>query len=290
MRPARLVSVSLRLFLALATAGTALAQSPFAGTWKINPELSQMAGDTVTFGPAAEDSIEYTAGAIKYSFRADGKNYRMPSGDLAVWRETGEQAWTTEYRKPDGKLLSTDTWKVSEDGKTLTVTSSGVRPNGDLYTDTEIYDRIKSNNGGASGLLGSWKGSSVKNSSPSVMVIQEVGLDTLVLKNPATRASAKVNLGGHEVPVEGPDVPPGVTLVVTRKGPYSFQSVEKLNGTAVRNAEFTVAKDGKSMTEVGGAPGDDPTTVVWEKQEGAAATPAPAHHHSQPVLPTPQSN
>jgi hypothetical protein len=287
MRSVRFLSVILFFF---ATTGIVLAQSPFAGTWKINPELSQMAGDTVSFGPAAEDSIEYTAGAIKYSFRTDGKNYRMPSGDLAVWRETGDEAWTTEYRKPDGKLLSTDTWKVSEDGATLTVTSSGVRPNGDLYTDTETYERVKSNTGGANGLLGKWKGTSVKNSSPSLLVIQDAGLDTLIFKIPSTRATAKVNLGGGEVPVEGPDVPPGITVSLNRKGPYSFQLVEKLNGTEVHSADYTVSKDGKSMSETGGAPGDDPTTVVWEKQEGALPAAPPDHHHSQPVLPTPQSN
>jgi len=287
MGPVRFLSVTLFL---LATAGTTLAQSVFAGTWKINPELSQMAGDTVSFGPAAEDSIEYTAGAIKYSFRTDGKNYRMPSGDLAVWRETGDQAWTTEYRKPDGKLLSTDTWKVSEDGATLTVTSSGVRPNGDLYTNTETYERVKSNTGGTSGLLGKWKGTSVKNSSPSLLVIQDAGLDTLVFKIPASKVTAKANLGGGAVPVEGPDVPPGITVALTRKGPYSFQLVEKLNGTVVHDAEYTVAKDGKSMSETGGAPGDDPTTVVWEKQEGALPTPPPAHPHSEPVIPTPPAS
>jgi hypothetical protein len=287
MRPVRLVSATLFLF---ATAGVALAQSPFAGRWKINPELSQMAGDTVSFGPAAEDSIEYTAGAIKYSFRTDGKNYRMPDGDLAVWRETGDEAWTAEYRNPDGKLLSTDTLKVSEDGSTLTITSSGVRPNGDLYTDTETYERVKSNTGGASGLLGKWKGTSVKNSSPSQLVIQDAGLDALIFKIPATRATAKVNLAGGEAPVEGPDIPTGITVSFNRKGPYSFQLVEKLNGTVVHTGDYTVAKDGKSMSETGGAPGDDPTTVVWERQEGPAPAAPSGHHHSQPVLPTPQSN
>jgi hypothetical protein len=287
MRPVRLVSATLFL---LATAGVALAQSPFAGTWKINPELSQMAGDTVSFGPGAEDSIEYTAGAIKYSFRTDGKNYRMPDGDLAVWRETGNEAWTTEYRKPDGKLLSTDTWKISEDGATLTVTSSGVRPNGDLYTDTETYQRTKSNTGGTSGLLGSWKGTSVKNSSPTELVIQDAGLDSLIFKIPATKATAKLNLAGGEVPVEGPDVPPGITVSIKHKGPYSFQLVEKLNGTVVHTSEYTVAKDGKSMSDVGSAPGDDPTTVVWEKQDGASPTAPSAHPHSQPVIHNPETN
>jgi hypothetical protein len=283
MRPLRCSSVTLWIVCMLATGGTAIAQSPFAGTWKINPELSQLAGDTLSFGPAAEDSIEYIAGGIKYSFRADGKNYRMPSGDIAIWRESGPDGWSTEYRKTDGKLLSSDTWKVSEDGKTLTVTSTGVKANGDLYTDTETYERTK----GTSGLLGSWKGTKATLSSPSLFVIQEAGLDNLILRIPAMKAMAKANFGGREVPVEGPDVPTGLRLSLTRKGPYTFHLVQKLNGTVIHTADYTISNEGKTMTEVGGAPGDPPTSVVWEKQAPAPPAPPADHPSSQPVLPAP---
>ena len=283
MRPVRCASLMLWLFFTLATAGTAMAQSPFAGTWKINPELSQLAGDTLKFGPAAEDSIEYTAGGIHYSFRTDGKNYRMPSGDIAIWRQSGTDGYTTEYRKTDGKLLSSDTWKISEDGKTLTLVSTGVKANGDLYTDTETYARTK----GSQGLMGSWKGTNANLSSPSLFVIQEAGLDALILKIPAMKAVAKTNLDGHEAAVEGPDVPTGLRLSVTRKGPYSFRMVQKLNGTVIHTAEYTISNEGKTMTEVGGAPGDEPTSVVWEKQAPAAPAPPADHPSSQPVLPAP---
>ena len=59
--------------------------------------------------------MELTAGGTTYSFLADGNNYRMPSGDLAAWKQTSPDGWTTEYKKMDGKLLSTDTWKLSSD-------------------------------------------------------------------------------------------------------------------------------------------------------------------------------
>ena len=74
----------------------------------------------------------------------------MPSGNVAIWRQTSADSWTTEYRKTDGKLLSSDNWKLSADGKKLTVTTSGVKANGDLYTDTAEYVRTA----GTSGLIG----------------------------------------------------------------------------------------------------------------------------------------
>lgn len=262
MRPGRFLSATLWLFLTVAAASTAVAQSPFAGTWKLNQEKSQLAGDTLKFGPAEGQAMVLTAGGVTYSFRVDGKNYALPSGDLAIWRQTSADGWTTEYRKADGKLLSSDDWKLSPDGKNLSVTTSGVKANGDLYTDKTEYVRTE----GTSGLLGSWKSTEVKLSSPNELIMQESGLDQMILKIPALNASAEVNFDGKEVAFQGPDIPPGFRVGLTRTGPYSFRLVEKLNGTVISSSVYTVSDDGKTMTAVGGAPGDPPSTGVWEKQ------------------------
>jgi hypothetical protein len=60
MRPRLSLAAVWLIFCALA-AGTAAAQSPFAGTWKLNQEKSQMTGDLLKFGPAAGDAMELTA-------------------------------------------------------------------------------------------------------------------------------------------------------------------------------------------------------------------------------------
>src|ERR1700688_4001332 len=119
MRSGRLLFATIWLFLPLAAVSTAAAQNPFVGTWKLNQEKSQLAGDTLKFGPAEGEAIELKAGGVTYSFRVDGKNYAMPSGNIAIWRQTSPGSWTTEYRKTDGKLLSSDNWKLSTDDKTL---------------------------------------------------------------------------------------------------------------------------------------------------------------------------
>jgi hypothetical protein len=283
MRSERRLLATLWVFVWLAAAGTAVAQNPFVGTWKINQEKSQLAGDTMKFGPAAGDAIELSGGGTTYSFRLDGKPYALPSGHVAIWRETSASSWTTEYRNIDGKLLSSDNWKLSSDGKNLTVTTSGVKANGDLYTDTVEYVRTA----GTDGLMGAWKSTSVKLSAPNELTFQEAGLDGLILKIAAMKATAVTNFDGKEVAVEGPDIPTGLRLTLTRTGPYKIRIVQKLNGSVVYSAEYTVSADGQTMTEVGGAPGDPPATVVWEKQ--AATTPAgPVDRPpSSPVIPSP---
>ena len=283
MRPVRCLLVTVWLLATLAAVRTAAAQNPFAGTWKINPELSQLAGDTLKFIPAEGDALEMTAGGIKYSFRLDGKNYQTPTGHIAIWRQNGPDSWTTEYRNLEGKLLSSDSWKLSPDSKTMTVTTTGVKANGDLYTDTETYSRTS----GSSGLLGSWKGERAQLSSPDELIIQVAGLDGLLFKIPAMKATSRVTYDGREAEVEGPDVPTGLRLSLTRNGPYSFQLVQKLNGTVISTAKYTVSDDGKTLTEVGGAPGDPPASIVWEKQAPAAPAPAADRPPASPVIPAP---
>ena len=89
------------------------------------------------------------------------------------------------------------------------MTTSGVKANGDLYTDTEQYERTA----GTSGLMGSWKSTEVKLSSPAELIMQESGLDGLLFKFPAMKASCEANFDGREVAVAGAGrsyrVPPG---------------------------------------------------------------------------------
>jgi hypothetical protein len=262
MRAGRFLWATAWLWIGLSATVPAMAQNPFTGTWKLDQEKSQMTGRILKFRPAQQHAIEISGGGETYSFRTDGANYAMPSGEMAIWRQTGPNSWTTEYRKDDNKLLSSDTWKLSPDGATLQVTTSGVKADGNLYTDTTVYQRTA----GASGLLGEWKSSQVKLSTPDEFSIETLGLDGLVLKVPAMQETVQARFDGKEAEVVGPDLPVGLRLSFERTGPYTFRLTQKVNGRAMRSSVFTVSEDRQTMTEVGGAPGDPPSTMVWEKQ------------------------
>ena len=103
--------------------------------------------------------------------------------------------------------------------------------------------------------MGAWKSTEVKLSSPNEFSIEESGLDKLVLKVPALKATCEVTSDGKEVAVEGPDIPTGLRLSLTRTGPYTFKLVQKLNGSVISSSVYTVSEDRETMTEVGGAPG-----------------------------------
>jgi hypothetical protein len=259
MKLKRLLTWSVMLF---GMASFAAAQNPFVGVWKLNQEKSHLAGDTMTFGPASGDAIELNAGGTAYSFRIDGKAYRMAAGDLAIWKQVDPSSWTAEYRKPDGKPLATDTLKLSDDGKTLTVVTTGTKPDGENFTDSAIYTRTA----GASGLIGSWKSTKVQLSSPGELTIAAYGLSGLSIKIASLKASLLANFDGKDVAPVGPDIPSGLTIALMRIGPASFRMVQKVNGAVIYSAHYTVSADGKTMTEAGNSPGDSSQTSLWEKQ------------------------
>ncbi|HEV2272843.1 MAG TPA: hypothetical protein VGR96_01685, partial [Acidobacteriaceae bacterium] len=222
-------------------------------------------------------AIELQAGGAKYSFRIDGSMYRMATGDLAVWKQVDTSTWSTQYCKPDGKPLETSVWKLSSDGSTLTVMTSGTKPNGREFTDTSVYARTA----GTSGLLGSWKSTEVVLSAPDELTITGNGLDGLSIQIPSTKTSILGVFNGKDAVPSGPDVPPGLTVALKRVGPSSFRLVEKINGFVAYSSIYSMSEDGKTLTQTGNSPGDPVQTAVWEKQYPAAAADSPSESKAQ---------
>ena len=152
------LAVVLSHLIACATVWAADAQT---GNWKINvakshyktatPPMSQM----VAIAPQGKDGVKVTVVAInakgekltvEYAAQYDGKEYpRTETGAGAVAGQTVSlkriDARTTErvtYLK--GKKLGTEKWEISSDGKTRTVTQSGVGPDGKPVDNLLIYE------------------------------------------------------------------------------------------------------------------------------------------------------
>lgn len=247
-----------------------MAQNLFSGAWKLNLSESRLAGATIKFIPAAENAIQLNAHGSQYSFRIDGKQYRMASGDLASWKQPAPDMWKTTYSLPTGKLLKTSEWNLSPDGRTLAVTTKGIKPDGQNYTNTEKYTRTGNSAAGSSPagfpLLGSWKSTSVHLSSPDEMLIAEYGLSGLSIKIPAEKFSLLAAFDGKDVVPTGPDIPPGLTVALMRIGPSSFRMVRRINGSVTYSARFRISANGNTMTETGNSPGDPAQVAVWEKE------------------------
>lgn len=272
MRPRNITTCLLML---IGTVSLAVAQGPFVGTWKLNPAKSHLAGTIITFGPAENDAVQLTANGAEYSFRVDGKTYRMASGDLAVWQQNNSTTWKTVYRDPQGKLLSTDTWTLSPDRQSLTVVRSGMRPDGRAYSGKTVYARVAAGSPAASSpparsltssLMGTWKSTAVTENAPEEMIIAAYGLGGLSFKFPAQKVSFLAVYGGKEVAPTGPQVPPALTIALERVGASGFRLIRRLSGAVTYSAVYTISSDGKTIKQIGNAKGDSSQTLIWEKQ------------------------
>ena len=249
----------------LAVVGTctlASAQNAFVGTWKLNQAKSHLTGNTVKYSAAPNGSIRETTAVGSYTFKTNGQAYTAPFGASARWKQTSPSTFETTYRR-NGMLLDSDAIKVSADGKTMTVISSGTNPNGSPFRDTEIFTRVE----GTSGLMGSWRSTTMKSSTSPVLEFAANGENGITWILPEIKAKLDMTFDGKDVAPVGPTVPKGLTISATKDNPRSFSYVEKLNGNAKFKGTITVSKDGKSLTDVTRPVGTPQrTTAVYDKQ------------------------
>jgi hypothetical protein len=251
--------------LALPIGAAFAADSPWSGTWKIDPAQSHFTGDTFTLGKGPGNMLHYSDGSTaSYDFGVDGKEYKTWSNRTTVWTATGTNTWET-VTKVDGRVLVKSHRELSADGKTLTMTFIGTRPDGTAFQDEEVYDRV----GGTAGLTGTWR--SVKVSEPNgprEFVITSPAPGVLHYEVPDMKASAEGRTDGSDTPLTGPDLPPGSTISFKMLSPKKIRYVMKINGKTDSMGEQTLAADGRSFSDVNWNPGkkDEKTTGVFLKQ------------------------
>jgi hypothetical protein len=140
----------------------AWAQDVQTGHWTLNVAKSQFKTSSapktqiVTIVPDGKDGVKVTADVIRangakaafaYAGQYDGKEYpRTETGDGAVPGQTvtlkridDHTVERISYLK--GKKLVTEKWEISRDGKTRTVTQSGVGTDGKPVDNVLVYGK-----------------------------------------------------------------------------------------------------------------------------------------------------
>src|SRR3954465_7650890 len=117
--------------LAAITATTAFAQTDsFVGKWKMNIEKSQFAGLSYKIVDAGNGTYSLLFGdRAPETVTADGSEHKAQYGDTWSLKSTGTNTWKFTQKR-DGQVTSESTWKVSDDGQTLTFDSEVKRPDG----------------------------------------------------------------------------------------------------------------------------------------------------------------
>jgi hypothetical protein len=248
--------------LAASTQPDKAADLPYAGKWKLNYAKSDFGETTMAYTKSASGQMQFTVMGQSSTFQMDGKDYPWLFGRTAAWKQIDPNTWETTV-KQDGKLIVTQTSKLSADGKSLTVTASGPKPAGGTFEETVVYERIS----GGPGLEGKWKTKNIKGSAPTVLELAPSGSDGLTIRIPDFQVTSDAKFDGKDYPATGPTVPPGLTIAITKTGPRSFDMTEKKDGKEIIKMSFAVSTDGKTLTETGGAVGSsEKFKSVYDRQ------------------------
>jgi hypothetical protein len=248
--------LELAAVLLLVSSGTALAQaSPFAGTWKLDTAKSQFTRDTFTVSKTAAGLHYSNGGPVSFDFAIDGKDYPVIPGRTTAWTKAADGGWD-QVAKTDGKVLSKAHRVLSLDGKTLTSTYVGYRPDGTESHESDVYTRVS----GSHGLEGEWKDVKVKAATDTMMISASPG--RYEIKTPSYKESISGSTDGAPAEIKGPTVPPGAMASYKATGPAEWTYSITLKGTVYDKGVMTVSPDGRTMTDTSWIPGKESEKVV----------------------------
>jgi hypothetical protein len=245
--------------------GAALAaDSPWNGTWTLDPAKSHLTGETFTYSKGPGDLLHYSDGsADNYDFGIDGKEYRTFADGTVTWTAAGKNAWDS-VDKLAGKMLTKDHHELSADGKTLTITIAGTRPDGSTSHRENVFERVT----GTDGLIGTWRSVKVASKGPQQFVISSPAPGVLHYDLPDLQQSLEGRADGSDHPISGPTAPPGFTSGFKLVNPTKLRYVLKIDGKPISYGVHTLAPDRRSFTATTWNAGkeSEKTTAVYVKQ------------------------
>ena len=132
-------------------------ENPFAGTWKLNAAKSKLAGSGIgpsggvrvesdgTTYKASVDTTDEKGQPVKFDYEAklDGQPSKVTGSaaidELSLKRVNDHMINATG--KKNGKVVYTDKRSVSKDGKTYTISRTGISPDGKAIHATIVFDK-----------------------------------------------------------------------------------------------------------------------------------------------------
>jgi hypothetical protein len=244
--------------LLLSAATSVVAQNRvYYGTWKINSAKSNMAAFTMALKDAGEGRVEMSEMAQDevVTVGRDGKEYPALHGITVSWRDLGDASFETVARR-DGTVVTTQKYTLSADGGTLTQEVTNTPPGAKPVKARNTYTRTS----GGPGFFGSWKPSAVEGRLeilPSRGGVRFAWVEVGVF--------AQCQFDGSDCPLEG-SAAVGSAMTLRETGPRSFEYQDKTNGKTNYTSKFSVAEDGKTLTEDQTMANGQKLLFVYDKQ------------------------
>ena len=225
------------------------AQSPFDGTWKTNMTASKLSQKPYEF--SVNNGIydcESCSPKVK-NLKADGQDQSVTGQnyDTLAVRVTEANSIHVTGKKA-GKPEFEQTRTASEDGKTLTVSSTNYPADGSAsYKSESKWTRVSKGPAGSNATSGSWRIQTVNEDNAGLVTTWKGDGSKLSMSTP-TGVSWEAKLDGKEYPVKGTYA--NETVSVKPLGERSIEATYRRDGKLESVDKITVSADGKQMTTV----------------------------------------
>jgi hypothetical protein len=254
-------TLSVLTFTCLVTGALCAADDPFCGKWKLNLDKSKFAGEQMKIQELGGNKLKFTTGTFSDTITADGTDQPVHFGRTMAISKEGPNAFKMVI-KQDGKVLSSMTHSISEDGSKQTIKGTDTKPDG-TTSDFEVVDKRV---GSGSGFTGTWESTDVKFTSPDEWEIKPYGTHGLTFYVAAYKDTLNMNFDGKEYTEEGPTVAPGSTSSGKRIDANTLEVTDKIKGKVMDHTKFEVSPDQKTLTLTVHETGQpNAMTIVYEK-------------------------
>lgn len=229
------------LFILLLLVPGAFGQSPFDGTWVLDPPVPQKPIEYSLSG-----GVFHCSGCIaNVEVKADGLDHKVSEGDY--WDTVNVRALDTRtvqiIAKKASKVMFTELASVAPDGSTLTQVIKDTTES-DMVTTETLARRLEKGPPVAHAISGSWRAYQSNRSHNGSLITYKCTSEGFSGETPlGEKFDAKFD--GNFYPVEDD---PGHTLVAAKLlSPNTVELTHKRKDKIVSVARLTIAADGKTL-------------------------------------------
>lgn len=250
----------LLLVACLVTGRVWAASDTFVGDWKLNPSKSKLI-DQMKVETLGGNKYEFDFGGGPERIVVDGTDQSAVSGTMLSVTVEGPDTWNV-VRKKDGRMLLTATWKLSQDGNTLSDKYTEFEPNGSPSTVNYLYKRTAA----GPGFAGTWE-TTMPIDSAFVLQIRPYEENGLSFIQPSEEVTRNVKFDGKDYPNVGRGVAEGSTSSARRVDEHTLEITDKVKGKTTRTAQIELSPDLKTLTRTVRPVGQrEPNIFVFERQ------------------------
>jgi len=135
------------LALACSLAGTLWASDdPFCGKWKLNLEKSDFAGEQIKIQHLHGSEYKWGSGEGSDTISHDGTYQTVSFGRTISMFPEGSNSWSMVIKK-DGRVISSMTHTLSDDGKMQTIKGTETKPDGTTSDFTAVWKKVSGGKG-----------------------------------------------------------------------------------------------------------------------------------------------